>query len=58
MDNTNDDWLGSPEEIHEAENAMRAKLKLAEIYSTSNESVRLTADLVLGARKPLEVIRA
>lgn len=58
MDTASDDWLGTPEEIHEAENARRARLTLAEIYSTSNESLRRCADRALGARKPLRIIRA
>ena len=59
MDNVIADWLGTPQEIHEAEQRRRARLTLPEIYRTvTAENVMFSAELALGARKPLVLLRA
>lgn len=60
MDTINLDEFVVPiaQQLHDAEDARRARQSLYRIYCTSEESIRLTADLVLGARKPPAVFRA
>jgi len=51
-------WLSIPQSENEEENERRARLTLREIYNVNVENIMFSAELVLGARKPLTVIRA